>query len=406
MRQQSTAAVLPTSTSAQSFRRSTAVVGTRKWQGRYLIWAAVGLAMLQPLLQSTETVGYVSVGFIALALWRFLLRERIPGEILLLAGAFVIAAIPYLSTGNFDDLRMPLTDAAFIIVVGGSVAPRWSGTNHLRTIQLLALATFAQTLGTMLRHNILLQNGRQGWNLVGWLAVVTAISIMPAFPKLHALALFVAAVGLAVASGSRSAGASLAIGILIVTLGAKKKWRNTLVAMGLAALLAFVFWRGYRSNVEEEEVAQRASRAFTFDDSNRGDAWSYWLDVAVSHPFGTGFQTGNDEYWLVPGHNTVLDLAARGGLLCALMFILAQVVIGFRLHSYYRIGLVNATAVGLFWCFNFRSQFENASTYGMNLLPIIYIWAVGLEYGRSMSEARPGRIIRSAGVRVRSLQWR
>jgi O-antigen ligase len=351
----------------------------------YFTWAVVLACIASPIFHPFgDTANRVaSVAFVVLALYRLTLPAPVPAAIQWLALSFLVGAVPSAWTRNTDDLLRPITEAAFFLVAGSCAFDIPRQSTRMRYILLLSFLTLAQAIGVIARYQLSLTSpSRIAWNLTGLLSALAAVGSTVAFPSPAALLLCAASTFLAFASGSRNAVLCLGVGVLVTLLRGHRTLRKKIalgVALGAALICSLALIKP--ELVNEYVVPDRFKRSVTYDQTQRQDAWAYWLKMCIERPFGQGFDTVQTSYWEYWSHNGWLDLWAKGGLPCLLLFLAGQAAMARALLQRARVTLVGSLALGLFCYSLVRMTFEFfpiGTSYGVNGFLILYVFGAAV----------------------------
>jgi len=349
----------------------------------YFTLSALALAAAQPLFGSEHpavAAWGTSIGFWVLCYSRHRLRKPVPLPISLLSFSFLLGALPFIWTLNLEDLRVPLTNAAFIYAVGGAAFGNREIRAYSWIILGVAFVTLGQAFGVLYRHSLsLFSESRIGFNLVGRLAANAGLGSLSAFPSFLALLIFLAATVLVFLSASRNASATLILGTFVAyVMASRRVKRELLYGNIIAALLTAMPFLTFGSGLLRRLPLWRAERALTYVNVDRAYPWSYWLHQCLRSPLGIGFGTVAHGAYPVGGHNAWLDLWAKGGPLCALLFVIAQSMLLWDLYRRRKYSPVHSTTFALAVGYTFHMIFENFQTYGMASFIVFYSAGVSL----------------------------
>jgi len=366
----------------------------------YLSIACIAACAVAPTFPSAREVAFRSVmaAFILLAALRLRQAATVPLPMQLIGLAFVVACLPAAWARDTEAVLVPLYYAAFFYAVGGcgfEFAGRESRAR--RWVLIAGAAALSHAIGIIWRHGLTIHSSdRTGWNNVGLLAATAAIASTIEIPKVAAMAVFLPAVYLAIMSGSRNAVSSVAIGIAAPLIGSGGKLRSAvalavIISVGVAVYSTAVLTPEVRS---QYFVAERMARATSLQATHREEAWSYWFEICRENPLGIGFNV--HQKFEVGGHNGWLDIWARGGIPCLLLFLAGQVSLLRRVSRFSRSDRIGAIALGLSLAGTVQMIFESfplGGAYGMGTFPYFFIPGIALANtpfpSRPSGESRP-----------------
>lgn len=264
-------------------------------------------------------------------------------------------------------------------------------TERVRRV-VLALAVLAalQAVGVMTRYGQdPFSTVRISWNLTGLLAAVAAVAAVGCLPGMAPTVLLWASVGIVALSGSRGAAMFTMMGTFLILVLSRGVLRRMILIWSLCAAVGIgwaLLGRVRPEIVSDPVVAMRALRSVTFEDADRAESWGYWLDKCTESPFGTGMAaTGYDDFDKVGSHNSWLDLWARGGILCAVIFTIGQIVFLSTLVRVSSLEEWRALAIALAVAASVRMCVEVlplSTSYGMNGLLILFVGGIALSHRR------------------------
>lgn len=364
---------------------------TRKpWPCPPFTTAVVCCASAAPVLSPYgDFKWYITAAFVCLAIYRICLPAPVPVAFRLMSAGFVLGILPFVWTGNLEDLRLPLTEAAFFYTAGGC-GFEFEDPRSARRARLVVLAVAAvtalQAVGVMTRYGQdPFSTVRISWNLTGLLFAVAAVGAVGCLPGIVSAAMAVASVALVAVSGSRNAMLFTLMGVLLVIAFSRGASRRLILLYGLCAAFGIgsvLLSRLLPNVISDPVVAMRIARSVTFQDADRAESWSFWLDKCMERPNGGGMSTtGQDVMAQIGSHNGWLDLWGRGGLLCAAVFTFGQVVFLIALLRVDSRREWRALAIALAAAASCRMVFEVlplATSYGMNGLLVLLVGGMAL----------------------------
>jgi hypothetical protein len=331
----------------------------------------------------------ITTAFLCLAVIRSRVEASVPLAIRLMSLGLALGALPYMWTGDLEDLRRPLMEAAFFYAAGGCgfEFTDKGGTQRVRRFVLaLAILAVLQAVGVITRYGQdPFSTVRLSWNLTGLLAAVAAVAAVGCLPGVAATVLLWASVGIVAVSGSRGAAMFTIVGTFLILALSRGVLRRLVLIWSLCAAVGIgwtLLGRIRPEVVSDPVVTMRALRSITFEDADRAESWVYWLDRCMETPSGTGMSAIDDrDFGKVGSHNSWLDLWARGGLPCAVMFTIGQIVLLSALVRLSSLEQWRSLAIALVVAASVRmcvEVFPLSTSYGMNGLLVLFVGGTAL----------------------------
>ena len=333
----------------------------------------------------------ITAAFVCLAVIRSRVRASVPLPFRLMSIGLLVGVLPFAWTLNLEDLRLPLTEAAFFYAAGGcGFEFRERDTTRRVRLVVLALAavTVLQAIGVMTRYGQdPFSTVRLSWNLTGLLAALAAVAAVGCMPGVAATVVALASVAIVAASGSRDAMLFTGVGVLLIVGLSRGVMRRMILIGSLCAALGagmVVIGRVVPDAASDPVLLMRVWRSVTFDNADRAESWGVWWDKCIAAPEGTGMATtGDGDLAKVGSHNAWLDLWARGGVPCAVLFTMGQIWLMAGLLRSSSLGDWRALSVALAVAASIRMLFEVlplSTSYGMNGLLVLFVGGIALSH--------------------------